>query len=123
MTKTYALPSSKFLKVEELPPVSATALKNSPADVLDRVAEVGAIAITRHDKPRAVLLSLDQYREMGGTGVDWLSDLKAEYRGLLDKMQEPAEKAAAEKAFLASPEELGRAALEAATKNREKTLR
>jgi prevent-host-death family protein len=101
-------------KLQELPPVSATVLKNSTADVLDQVAAQGAVAITRHDKPRAVLLSIEHYERLTGAKSNLLSELHAEYRGVLEKMQEPAQKAAAKRAFNATPEELGRAALAAA---------
>ncbi len=102
------------MKVNELPPVTATALKNSTADVLDQVTAQGAVAITRHDKPRAVLISVEEYERMLGAESNWLADLQDEYRCLLDKMQEPAQKAAAERAFHATPEELGKAAVAAA---------
>lgn len=101
------------MKVEELPPVTATALKNSAADVLDQVVAHGAITITRHDKPRAVMLSIEEYKRLiAGEGGDWLAEMHKEYQGMLEKMQEPAQKAAAERAFNAKPEELGKAAME-----------
>lgn len=103
------------MRVEELPPVTATSLKNRTADVLDQVTDLGAVAITRHDKPRAVLLSLEQYRQLKGEDDDdWLAKLHEEYLGVLDRMQEPEQKAAAERAFNATPEELGQAAVRAA---------
>jgi len=110
----YSNSTHASLKVQELPPVSATALKNSTADVLDLVANRGAVAITRHDKPRAVLLSVEQYERMTGSEGNLLKELHEEYRGMLEKMQEPEQKAAAARAFNATPEELGQAAVAAA---------
>lgn len=117
MATKYSTSTHVSLKVQELPPVTATALKNSTADILDRVAAQGAVAITRHDKPRAVLVSIEQYERMTGGESDWLADLHEEYRGMLDKMQEPKQKAAAKRLFEATPEELGAAAVRAARRN------
>ena len=43
-----------------------------------------------------------------------VKELHEEYRGILDEMQTPGQKAAAERAFNATPEDLGRAAAAAA---------
>lgn len=111
------------MKVEELPPVTATALKNSAADVLDQVVAHGAITITRHDKPRAVMLSIEEYERLtAGEEGDWLAEMHKEYQGMLEKMQEPAQKEAAKRLFAATPEELGEAAVRGAQrKNNYKT--
>ncbi|MCC5840236.1 MAG: type II toxin-antitoxin system Phd/YefM family antitoxin [Opitutales bacterium] len=114
MAKTYKNRDFPILKVEELPPVTATALKNTTADVLDQLATQGAVAITRHDKPKAVLLSIERFEQLTGHGDDWLADLHEEYRGMLEKMQAPEQKEAAIRAFNATPEELGKAAVAAA---------
>ncbi len=102
-------------RVAEMPSITATELKNSTADVFEQVAARRAVAITRHNKPRAVLLSIEQYEALTGEkNPDWLEKLHEEYRGLLDRMQGPEQRAAAEKLFKATPEELGEAALWAA---------
>jgi len=101
-------------RLQELPTVTATELKHSTADVLDQVSAGKAVAITRHDKPRAVLISLEQYKELTGNQSGWLEDLQTEYRGMLDRMQEPEQKAAARRAFNATPEKMGKAAVAAA---------
>lgn len=114
MGTKYSSSSQPPLTVQELPPVTATALKNSAADILDQVAVQGAVAITKHDKPRAVLVSIEQYERMKGTEGNLLNELQAEYRGMLESMQKPKQKAAAKRAFNATPEELGKAAVAAA---------
>jgi len=48
----------------------------------------------------------------------WLEKLHEEYGGLLDRMQGPEQRAAAERAFNATPEELGEAAVWAAQPNK-----
>ena len=115
MSTSYQIPSNPSPRVAETPTISATELKNATADVFEQVAARRAVAITRHDKPRAVLLSVEQYEALTGQqNPDWLEKLHEEYRGLLDRMQGPEQRAAAEKLFNATPEELGEAALWAA---------
>ena len=101
-------------RVQELPTITATELKNATADVFEQVAAKQAVAITRHEKPRAVLLSVEQYEALTGQRPDWLEQLHEEYRGMLDRMQGPEQRAAADKLFQATPQELGEAALWAA---------
>lgn len=101
-------------QVREMPPVTATALKNHTADVLDRVAVQGPLAITRHDKPRAVLIPIELYEQLMGGEPVWLADLRGECQGMLEDMQSPEQKEGAERAFNASPEELSKAAVAAA---------
>jgi antitoxin Phd len=115
MGTSYQNPTSPAPRVAEMPTITATELKNTTADVFEQVAARRAVAITRHDKPRAVLLSVEQYEALTGQqNPDWLEKLHEEYRGMLDRMQGPEQRAAAEKLFKATPEELGEAALWAA---------
>ena len=115
MNSAYQNPSSPAPRVAEMPTITATELKNTTADVFEQVAARRAVAITRHDKPRAVLLSVEQYEALTGQqNPDWLEKLHEEYRGMLDRMQGPEQRAAAERAFNATPEELGEAAVWAA---------
>ena len=119
MSTSYQNSSNPALRVAEMPTISATELKNATADVFEQVAARRAVAITRHDKPRAVLLSVEQYEALTGQqNPDWLEKLHEEYRGLLDRMQGPEQRAAAERAFNATPEELGEAAVWAAQQNK-----
>lgn len=117
MAKKYNTPSDRSLRVEEMPSVTATELKNKTADVFDLVAAKRAVAIRRHDKVRAVLLSMEEYAALkGGDDPLFLEELKAEYSWMLDDMQSPEQRAAAERAFNATPEELGEAAVRGAQK-------
>ena len=56
MSTSYQNPSNPAPRVAEMPTISATELKNATADVFEQVAARRAVAITRHDKPRPVLL-------------------------------------------------------------------
>ena len=115
MSTSYQNPTSPAPPEAEMPTITATELKNTTADVFEQVAARRAVAITRHDKPRAVLLSVEQYEALTGQqNPDWLEKLHEDYRGMLDRMQGPEQRAAAEKLFKATPEELGEAALWAA---------
>jgi prevent-host-death family protein len=114
MSTSYQPDHTPAPRIAEMPSISATELKNATADVFEQVASRRAVAITRHDKPRAVLLSVEQYEALAGQRPDWLEKLHEEYRGMLDRMQGPEQRAAAERAFNATPEELGEAAVWAA---------
>ena len=115
MSMTYPIPHEAAPRLAEMPTISATELKNATADVFEQVAARRAVAITRHDKPCAVLLSIDQYEALTAQhNPPWLEKLHEEYSGLLDRMQGPEQRAAVEKLFKATPEELGEAALWAA---------
>ena len=114
MSTAYQPPTTTVPRVQELPTITATELKNSTADVFEQVAAKQAIAITRHEKPRAILLSVEQYEALAGQRPEWLEKLHEEYRGMLERMQGPEQRAGAEKLFRATPEELGQAALWAA---------
>ena len=114
MNTEYTSPLTPAPRVQELPTITATELKNATADVFEQVAAKQAVAITRHEKPRAVLLSVEQYEALTGQRPDWLEQLHEEYRGMLDRMQGPEQRAIADKLFQATPQELGEAALRAA---------
>ena len=97
----------------DVPAVAATRLKNEFGAVLEQALRAGAVAITRHDAPKAVLVSYDEFQALALAGSHSLSDLTAEYDALLGRMQTPAAKRGMARAFNASPVELGRAAVKA----------
>lgn len=111
MSITYTTSHSPCPRLQELPTVTATQLKHSTADVLDQVSAGNAVAVTRHDKVRVVLISVEQYNKLTAQESNLLSELRTEYRTMLDEMQSPVQKAAALRAFNATPEELGAAAV------------
>ncbi len=114
MSTQYPTSTTPAPRIQELPTITATELKNATADVFEQVSAKKAVAITRHEKPRAILLSVEQYEALTGQRPDWLEQLHEEYSGMLDRMQEPEQRAAAERAFNATPKELGEAAVWAA---------
>lgn len=102
----------------DVPSVAATRLKNEFGAVLEQVIRNGAVAITRHDTPKAVVLSFEEFRSLVKAQSHSLSDLSAEYDTLLARMQTPAARKGAVAAFNATPAEIGRAAVKAARKRR-----
>src|SRR5437773_12537130 len=98
-------------KPADAPQISASVAKNSFGRVLDRVAREGRLAITKHDEPCAVLISIDEYRALVGAEQVTLNTLSAEFDALFERMQRPGAAAAMQKAFAMTPAELGRAAV------------
>ena len=106
----------------DAPRVSASEAKNSFGQMLDRVAREGPLAITRHEKPFAVLVPIDEYRALVGAQTVSLDSLSAEFDALLERMQQPGQVTAMQRAFASTPRELGRAAVKEAGPAR-KTVR
>jgi antitoxin Phd len=100
----------------EMSEISATDAKHELGRVLDAVAERGAIAITRHDTPRAILISVDEFNALVEAREPRLETLSDEFDALLAGMQAPRARIAMKHAFGASPAQLGRAAVAAARK-------
>jgi antitoxin Phd len=102
----------------DVPAVAATRLKNEFGAILEQALRGGAVAITRHDTPKAVLISYDEFLSLVKARSHNLSDLSAEYNVLLARMQTPKARRGMAAAFNASSAELGRAAVKAARKRR-----
>jgi len=98
--------------------VAATKVKNEFGSILEKTMHSGAVAITRHDTPKAVLLSFAEFESLVKERSRSLDDLNSEFDGLLARMQTPQVRKGIEAAFNASPIELGRAAVKAAQKDR-----
>jgi antitoxin Phd len=93
----------------DVPSVAATRLKNEFGAVLEQAAR-GAVAITRHDSPKAVLVSYEEFQALVNARAQSLGELDAEFDALLARMQSPKAKKGVEAAFRASGAELGKAA-------------
>ena len=102
----------------DVPTVAATRLKNEFGTVLEQAVRGGAVAITRHDTPKAVLVAYDEFQALVKERTPNLNDLSAEYDVLLARMQTPKSRKGMQAAFNASPAESGRAAVKAARKRR-----
>ena len=94
--------------------VTATQAQNEFGRLLDHTTRDRVVVITRHNAPRAVLLSIDRYNALAGSGAAALGTLASEFDALLDRMQSPTARAGMQQAFDAAPDELGRIAVKAA---------
>jgi len=102
----------------DLPAVAASRFKNEFGAIFEQAALGGAVAITKHDAPKAVLLSYAEFESLVGSRTPALDDLSAQFEGLLARMQSAKARAGMAAAFDASPARLGRAALKAAAGKR-----
>ena len=106
---------NKHGELVNIPIVAATRLKNEFGTILEQTVRSGAIAITRHDTPKAVLLSYEEFESLVKTRSLTLEHHSAQFDALLSRMQTPDARKGMEAAFNASAEELGRAAVEKST--------
>ena len=98
----------------DIPSIPATRLKIEFGSALETAARGGAVAITRHDTPKAVLISYDEFQALVKARSSSLNALTEEFDELLARMQTPKARKGAAAAFDASPAKLGRAAVRAA---------
>ncbi|HUM06985.1 MAG TPA: type II toxin-antitoxin system Phd/YefM family antitoxin [Terriglobales bacterium] len=96
--------------------VTATAAKNQFGQLLEKAMRGEVVVITRHDAPKAVLISMDEYTSLAGAAESRISSLSAEFDAMLMRMQRPGARQAMHGAFHASAKELGKAAVRAARK-------
>lgn len=102
----------------DVPTVAATRFKNEFGTIFEQASLGGAVAITKHNTPKAVLLSYAEFEALTKASTPALDDLSAEFDQLLERMQSPEAKSAMTSAFDATPEQLGRAAVKAARAKR-----
>ena len=94
--------------------VTATDAKKEFARMLEMVIQGGVVVITKHDAPKAVLLSVDEFNALARAPQQRLDALSGQFDALLAGMQTPKARAGMKAAFAASPKQLGRAAVAAA---------
>jgi len=97
--------------------ISATEAKNRFGDLLDSVLQCGMALITRHETPKAILLSMEEYGALSRAAEASMDSQSGESDALLARMQTPKARAGMKAAFGASPKRLGKTAL-AAKQNR-----
>jgi antitoxin Phd len=102
----------------DVPRVSATRLRNEFGTVFEQATVDGAVLITKHDTPKAVLLSYAEFEALTESATPVLDDLSQRFDELLATMQTPKAKAGVAAAFNATPQELGAAAVKAARAKR-----
>jgi len=95
---------------------TATQAKNEFGRILERAIRGETVVITKHDAPKAVLISMDQFRALKRAPELQLDTLSGEFDALLARLQDSKARTAMKAAFGASPRQLGKAALLAARK-------
>jgi antitoxin Phd len=101
-------------KLVDVHVVAASLLKNKLGAVFEEAAACGAVVITKHGTPRAVLVSYAEFEALTAPTTPALDDLSERVDKVLATMQTAAAKAGVAAAFDATPEELGAAAVTAA---------
>ena len=96
--------------------ISATGAKNEFGRILEKVIQGGRVVITKHDSPKAVLISMEEFNALSNAHRVELEVLSDEFDTLLARMQTPAARTGMKAAFHAMPKDLGQAALAAARK-------
>ncbi|MGH7485131.1 MAG: type II toxin-antitoxin system Phd/YefM family antitoxin [bacterium] len=101
---------------EPLEPASVTAseAKSAFGRVLEMAIHDGVVVITKHDAPKAVLISVERFNALSGAAETKLDALNSEFDALLARMQTPAARRGMTTAFAASGKQLGKAAVAAA---------
>ncbi|MBV8206161.1 MAG: type II toxin-antitoxin system Phd/YefM family antitoxin [Acidobacteria bacterium] len=95
---------------------SATQAKNGFGPVLEQAIRGRAIIITKHGSPKAVIISFEEFARLKRAPEAKLNALSREFDELFARMQTPRARAAVDRLFRATPQELGRAAVAAARK-------
>ena len=75
--------------VVDVPSVPSTHAQNQFRSVLDSVLKSGAVAITRHATPEAVLVSAELFAALVAGQKSKLESLTVEFDGLVASMQKP----------------------------------
>lgn len=101
----------ELVKAESLP---ATQVKNELGRVLEKVIQGGMVVITKHDAPKAVLISVEEFKTLSRATDLKLNTLSEQFDTVLARMQSAKSRAGMKAAFEASPKRLGRAAVAAA---------
>jgi antitoxin Phd len=94
--------------------VAASEAKNQFGQVLESALRDGAVVITKHDTPKAILLSIEELESIAAGGR--LDTLAREFDAKYVRMQQPGFDKKLSAAFGASPKQLGAAALKLARK-------
>lgn len=95
---------------------TATEAKNEFGRLLEQAIQGATVLITKHDSPRAVLISIDHFQALQEAPQAKLNTLTEEFDTLLERMQSPKARRGMGAAFRANSKQLGKAAVVAARK-------
>jgi len=96
--------------------VTATEGKNEFGHILESAIQGKTVVIKKHNTPKAVLISVDEFNALSDAGHAKIESLSDEFDALLARMQTPKARRAMTAAFSASPKQMGRAAVALAAK-------
>jgi len=102
----------------DVPAVAATRAKNEFGQILEQAVHSGAVAITRHDTTKAVLLSVAEFESLVNSRSRTLDFLSNEFDQLIECMQTQKFRKGMKTAFNASPAQLGRASVKGARRKK-----
>jgi antitoxin Phd len=94
--------------------VTASVAKSEFGRVLEMAIQGEAVVITKHDAPKAVLISVENFNALSGAAETKLDTLSHEFDALLARMQTAEARRGMKAAFAASGTRLGKAAVAAA---------
>jgi len=94
--------------------VSASEAKREFGRVLEMAIQGDAVVITKHDSPKAVLISVENFNALSSAAQTKLDTLSREFDALLARMQTSTARRGMKAAFAASGKRLGKAAVAAA---------
>ena len=97
---------------------TATEAKNEFGRLLEQAIQGTTVLITKHDSPRAVLISIDHFQTLQEAPQAKLNTLTEQFDILLERMQSPKARRGMAAAFRADNTQLGKAAVAAARKRR-----
>jgi len=109
-------PALSFRSPAQVISVSATEGKNEFASILEKAIRGQHVVINKHETPKAVLISVEEFSALTREGQFAIDSLSAEFDALMATMQLPNAKRAMKAAFNASPKQMGEAALALAAK-------
>ena len=95
---------------------TATEAKNEFGRLLEQAIHGSIVLITKHDSPRAVLISIDHFQTLQEAPQAKLNTLTEQFDTLLERMQSPKARRGMAAAFGADNQKLGKAAVAAARK-------
>ncbi len=95
---------------------TATEAKNEFGRLLEQAIQGTTVLITKHDSPRAVLISIDHFQALQEAPQAKLNALTEQFDTLLERMQSPKARRGMAAAFRANKKQLGKAAVAAARK-------
>jgi antitoxin Phd len=91
--------------------VPATDAKNEFGSILESAVQTGPVVITKHEAPKAILVSVERLIALLAKHEPNLQALSSEFDGLVARMRTQNSRIAARSLFTAAAEELGEAAL------------